>query len=140
VKLEALPYYNYEGPSSLGREWLETNLLPLIVDNGASLEDILRTLVEHIAIRVAASIRLSGREMGASTLVTGGGVKNSFLLERISSLAGSEIVVPELLVVDFKEALIFALLGTLRWMGQVNTLASATGAVRDSCGGVICKV
>jgi anhydro-N-acetylmuramic acid kinase len=45
--------------------------------------------------------------------------------------------VPENKIVDFKEALIFAFLGLLRWQNKINCLASVTGAERDSCCGKI---
>ncbi len=40
-------------------------------------------------------------------------------------------------VVDFKEAIIMALIGVLRWREENNTLASVTGASRDSIGGAV---
>jgi anhydro-N-acetylmuramic acid kinase len=37
--------------------------------------------------------------------------------------------------VNFKEALIMALIGVLRWREEYNVLSSVTGAERDSIGG-----
>ena len=45
------------------------------------------------------------------------------------------MVLPKGELIDQKEALAFALLGALRMRGDVNTLASVTGAIRDSSGG-----
>jgi anhydro-N-acetylmuramic acid kinase len=70
-------------------------------------------------------------------LVTGGGAFNIFLLNRIRELTVVEVVVPEKSIVEFKEALVFALLGVLRTREQVNTLASVTGAQMDSSSGCI---
>ncbi|MBK7385092.1 MAG: anhydro-N-acetylmuramic acid kinase [Flavobacteriales bacterium] len=67
--------------------------------------------------------------------MTGGGAHNSFLLERIRAYTKATLHVPDKLTVDYKEALVFALLGVLRMRGEVNTLKSVTGAKRDSVGG-----
>lgn len=47
------------------------------------------------------------------------------------------MVVPEPDVIAFKEALVMALIGTLRWREEVNVLSSVTGATRDSVGGTL---
>ena len=71
-------------------------------------------------------------------LVTGGGAFNSYLLELVQEYYPLvDITVPDSLIVNYKEALIFALLGYLRLSGKVNTLASVTGARCDSIGGNI---
>ena len=48
-----------------------------------------------------------------------------------------EIFIPENDVVQYKEALIIALLGVLRWREQYTVLASVTGAIRNSIGGAL---
>ena len=65
------------------------------------------------------------------------GAYNAFLIERVRHIAGPmmQILVPQKQVVDFKEALIFALLGVLRMENANNCLASVTGASRDHCSG-----
>ncbi|MBQ1408200.1 MAG: anhydro-N-acetylmuramic acid kinase, partial [Bacteroidales bacterium] len=79
----------------------------------------------------------SGIEM-VRVLVTGGGANNQYLLELLKERIGSiEIDSIDKRIIDFKEAIIFALLAYLRANGQVNTLASVTGASRDSSGGAI---
>jgi len=70
-------------------------------------------------------------------LVTGGGAFNTFMIDRISSLTESEIVIPSTEIIEFKEAIIFAFLGVLKDMGEVNCLKSVTGAFRDHSSGVI---
>ena len=73
-------------------------------------------------------------------LVTGGGAHNGFLVERLRArLAelGVDVVVPEKALVDYKEALVMALIGVLRWREENNVLASVTGASRDSIGGAV---
>ncbi len=73
-------------------------------------------------------------------LVTGGGAHNEFLVGRLRELLaplGIGVVVPEAQLVDYKEALVMALIGVLRWREENNLFASVTGASRDSIGGAV---
>lgn len=133
--LNTLNIYQNEERPSLAREWLETEFAPLIHNSEIPTEDKLRTVVEHSAWQIARVI--NNRVKNGKVLVTGGGAKNVFLMERLSSLSEVEVCVPEEKIVDYKEALIFAFLGVLRNENQVNVLRSVTGAERDSCSGVI---
>lgn len=137
--LDALPYYRQPFPKSTGYEWFASEIRPLLGAYADRPENLLRTATEHIAGQIAAQVaELSGLKP-ARVLVTGGGAFNTFLLERMRQLAGAEVdwVVPDAELVNYKEALVFALLGALRLEGQPNVLASVTGASRDSCSGVI---
>jgi anhydro-N-acetylmuramic acid kinase len=84
---------------------------------------------------VAAAETMKGKSM----LCTGGGAFNSFLISRILHHAADAvaIVIPEDEVVKFKEALVFAFLGILRFRGETNCFSSVTGATRDSSAGVM---
>lgn len=132
-RLNALPFYTQSPPRSLGREWFDHNLAPLITDSRIALADRLRTTVEHIATMIARSLK----DLGSPAMVTGGGAHNGFLLERIRSLSSKELSIPDTLTVNFKEALIFAFLGVLRLRNEPTALASVTGAGRDSVGGAV---
>jgi anhydro-N-acetylmuramic acid kinase len=132
--LNALPFYTQAGPKSLGREWVEAEVYPLIESFGLPVEDVLATFVEHVAVQVGRHVR------GGRVLVTGGGARNRYLIERMQALAPQvQYVVPDALTIDFKEALIFALLGALYMADRPNCLASVTGAVRDNIGGCLYK-
>ncbi len=131
-KLSSIPYYAVSGPGSLSREWLESEFIPLVHEFRLPVTDVLRTLYEHISLQIIRQIKPRNR-----VLVTGGGAYNAFLVERIKELSRSDIVIPDAGLVEFKEALVFAFLGLLRIREEVNCLASVTGAVRDSCCGVI---
>ena len=132
--LEAIPFYQQTPPRSLGREWTEAHLLPLVRDAAIPLADRMRTIVEHIAGQVGRECeRLGARRM----LVTGGGAHNVLLVDRIRVRSGVEIVVPDALLIDFKEAMIFAYLGLLRWLKRANCMASVTGASQDAIGGAL---
>lgn len=92
----------------------------------------MRTMVEHIAHWTAAELDRSG---ASNALFTGGGAHNRFLIQRIKALSQVQVHLPERSIIDYKEALIFALLGVLRLRGEVTALASVTGASRNSVGG-----
>jgi anhydro-N-acetylmuramic acid kinase len=130
-KLNALPYYKKSPPKSIGREWIEETIFPLLPEN-LKTEDLLRTFSEHAAEQISRVISGKGK-----LLITGGGAHNTFFIDELQKKCKAEIVIPDSKTIDFKEALIFAFLGLLRWNNKVNTLASVTGAGRDSSGGII---
>jgi anhydro-N-acetylmuramic acid kinase len=139
-RLNALSYYNMAWPKSLANEFGTETVLPLVLAAGLSTTDALRTYVEHIAVQVGRAVGTLRPTAGARLLVTGGGAHNSFLISRLReelSSIGVEIVVPEAALVDYKEALVMALIGVLRWREENNVLASVTGAGRDSIGGAV---
>lgn len=132
--LNALPFYQQPPPRSLGREWFEEHMRAVIMDGATPLPDRLRTVSEHIATQIARELERHGVKQ---VLATGGGAHNDFLVERIAALSGTTVEVPEAALVDFKEAIVFALLGLLRFRGEANALCSVTGASRDSVGGAL---
>lgn len=134
TKLNSLPFYQQNSPKSLGKEWVIKNIFPLIENQIFETEDLLHTFSQHIALQLSINLRMvaDGR-----ILISGGGAYNSFIIELLKDRIKHELVIPPKIIIDYKEALIFALLGVLRLRGEINTLASATGASADSCGGVI---
>ena len=143
--LNNLPFYKQAGPKSLGREWVEKEVLPLIeaarTPEGESLSmaDKLCTYTEHAAFQISLSIKQNTAEK-AKVLVTGGGAYNKYLLERMRFNAPhAEFVVPDDITVKFKEALIFAFLGALYIADQPNCMSSVTGASYDCIGGALYK-
>lgn len=131
--LNALPFYTEKGPKSLGWEWVEEEIYPLLQIE-ISLQNKIRTLYEHIAFQIGASLNNAN---STSILVTGGGAKNCFLIERIRFYTKGEIIVPDDNLIDYKEAIGFAFLGLLKWQGEVNVWSSVTGSRRDSSSGII---
>jgi anhydro-N-acetylmuramic acid kinase len=131
-KLEALPHYRKKGPKSLGREWVETEIMPLLAGD-KNTANVLRTYYEHVAMQLARVIS----KKGATVLVTGGGTHNRFLMQLFHQKSNAVLVTPQPELIDFKEALVFAYLGYLRLNGKVNALKSVTGAKKDSIGGAV---
>lgn len=132
-RLNALDFYAQPPPRSLGREWFEERFRPLI-DRTTPLPDRMRTVAEHIATIAGGAI---DRADARNVLVTGGGAHNALLIERIRARTRAQVGTPAREVIDFKEAIVFAFLGLLRWRGEANTLCSVTGARADSIGGAI---
>ena len=133
-ELSALDFYSEEPPKSLGAEWVNQIFLPLVHQYDLKAEELLATCTEHAAVQIAGILQNYGVN---ECLVTGGGAFNSFLMTRISALSGVSIVKPDVQVVNYKEALIFALLGVLKFRGEINVMSSVTGASRDHSSGLI---
>ena len=127
------------GPKSLGREDVERDFFSILHSHDMSTEDKLRTFSEHVAVQISTVVNGSGKEHQdrKKLLITGGGAFNTFLISRIAALSRAAVVIPDKKIIDYKEALIFAFLGVLRWRGEVNCLSSVTGAVTDHVGGAI---
>lgn len=140
-RLNALDFYQHEGPKSLGREWVETQVYPLLESYRLSLEDLLRTFYEHTAWQVARVVTAAPASAAAPRmLVTGGGAYNKFLIERMEALCPCAIVIPDRQIIEYKEALIFAFLSALYMAGEPSCLASVTGARQDNVGGMLFKI
>ena len=133
-RLNRHPFYGQFPPKSLGREFFEANQKDLLKD--LSVEDMLATFVEHIALQIALGVSHLPK---GKILVTGGGARNKFLMERLQARTSHEVVIPDKMTIDYNEALVFAFLGLLRMEGKTNVLASVTGAESDSCSGRIWK-
>ena len=135
-KLNLLDYYHQQAPKSLGKEWFDKSYWPVIESfvNDYPIADLARTVVEHIAVQIAANVPKGAHSM----LVTGGGAHHAFLIQQIRNQRDTlDIIVPDDLIIDYKEALIFAFLGLLRLNSERNCLSSVTGAREDCCGGAV---
>ena len=133
-ELNNVDYYTRSYPKSLGKEWLNKIFTPVLKNSDISLNDKFRTLYEHIAQQISLAINSSNNP---KVLITGGGAYNKFLIDLIKQKSNANINIPEKQLIEYKEALIFAFLGFLRFNNQVNCLSSVTGATKDSSGGVI---
>ena len=133
-QLNLLEYYHQKFPKSLGFEFVKAIIIPLIESFKISIEDKLRTFTEHVALQTALALPNKKGQI----LVTGGGAYNDFLIERIQHhLPEMKIVIPSAKILEFKEALIFALLGVLKLKGEINILSSVTGAKINHSSGAI---
>lgn len=143
--LGRLDYYGMDYPKSLANDFGTDLVYPMIKELDLPTADALRTFAEHIALQLTSDMAsISAREgislAGQKLLITGGGALNDFLVERIRTLLqplGIEPAVPDRQLVEYKEAVIMALIGVLRWREEYNVFSSVTGARRDSVGGAM---
>ncbi len=146
-QLNTFPYYQLPYPKSLSNEFGLHEIYPLIEKANLSMPDALRTYVQHIADQVSKALVLLKREMGGKDglhlLITGGGAHNRFLVEQLRAAvrpAGILCEIPSKNLVDYKEALVIALMGVLRWREEINVMHSVTGASKDSMNGAVWSV
>ncbi len=132
-KLNEVSFCTDRYPKSLNNLTVKEVFLPIIEKSSASVEDKLYTTCKHIAYQINKSIK----QKRSKILVTGGGARNTFLVNAIKNETGSDIIIPEEKVIDYKEALIFAFMGVLRIKGEINCLCSVTGSISDSCTGEV---
>ncbi len=133
-ELNELEYYSKPFPKSLGFEFVKEIVLPLIENYPIAIEDKIHTFTEHIALQTAKVLPSKNGKL----LVTGGGAYNTFLMERMQfHLPSLKIIIPDAEILEFKEALIFALLGVLKLRDEINVLGSVTGAKKNHSSGLI---
>jgi anhydro-N-acetylmuramic acid kinase len=146
-QLNGFDYYQLPYPKSLSNEFGLNEIYPVIEQAGLSTQDALRTYVQHITDQISNAVLLVKKEISGKEnmrlLITGGGAHNLFLVEKLRDAASSlgiECIIPDENLVDFKEALIVALMGALRWREDINVLQSVTGASKDSINGAVWSV
>jgi anhydro-N-acetylmuramic acid kinase len=133
-ELNALPFYKESYPKSLGFEFVKETVLPLLERYTIPIANKLNTFTKHVAIQIAAALPIKKGKL----LITGGGAYNDFLIENIQNrLPELAVVIPDKKTLEFKEALIFGLLGVLKLRGEINTLSSVTGAKHNHSSGKI---
>ncbi|HEV8284676.1 MAG TPA: anhydro-N-acetylmuramic acid kinase [Chitinophagaceae bacterium] len=142
-KLNALAYYKQPHPKSLANDFGTDTVYPIIKETNCTTQDALRTYVEHIVIQISEALKNIQSliiNTQCSMLITGGGAFNTFLIKRLTEELKSiqiEVVIPNEDLIKYKEAMIMAFMGVLRWRQEHNVLSSVTGATRDSIGGAL---
>jgi anhydro-N-acetylmuramic acid kinase len=141
-ELGRLSYYQMPYPKSLANDFGTDIVYPLVKKANLSIPDALRTYVEHIAVQTGLAVAqlMPASKASGRLLVTGGGALNTFLVERLQEAVKPyhvEVIVADVQLVNFKEALVMALMGVLRWREEYNIISSVTGASRGSIGGAL---
>ncbi len=150
MQLNNLDYYKQSFPKSLANDFGTEVIFPLIESSGISIADALRTYSEHIVQQVCNAINLVNSKYATGNrqkaignnkiLITGGGAFNTFLIERLSDelkIFNIDVIIPDDKLIQFKEALVMALLGVLRWREEDTVMDTVTGASRSSIGGAV---
>lgn len=133
-ELNGVTFYKRKHPKSLGFEFVKETIFPIMNSYSLPIENFLNTFTEHVAMQIAMALPTTN----ASLFITGGGAYNDFLIERIQfHLPEMKITIPSAEILEFKEALIFALLGVLKLRQEINVLSSVTGSLKDHSSGVI---
>lgn len=133
-QLNELQFYSLPYPKSLGMEFVNARIFPLMHSYEIEVYDKLCTFVEHIAIQISNICS----KPNAKLFITGGGAYNRFLIERLRNyLPTTDVVIPDDKTIQFKEALIFGFLGVLRLRDEINVLSSVTGASKNHSTGVV---
>ncbi len=133
-ELQRLPYFAAVPPKSTGREVFSEaearRLITRYAHPSAPLEDVLSTMTELTAWSIADHV--SRYAPSTTTIIaSGGGVKNSFLMERLQAHCaerGLSAVVQIHPHADAKEAMAFAYLGWCTLQGLPGNIPSVTGA------------
>lgn len=134
AQLNQLDYYKKEPPKSLGIEWCHDFIFPILESSTLKVEDLLATFCEHFAIQIAAVLNENGLK---TILITGGGTYNKYFIQTLQSKTTCNVKLPENTIIDYKEALIFALMGLLKIENQINIFSSVTGAKKNHSSGLI---
>jgi anhydro-N-acetylmuramic acid kinase len=133
------PYFYEKPPKSTGREVFGAGFVALTLGewgrSGERLEDMVATLTEFTVQSIVGSVReyVLPRAEVHEVLVSGGGVHNGTLLQRLREEL-AELKVEPLDAVGFsadaKEALAFAVLARETVLGRPGNIPAATGARR----------
>jgi anhydro-N-acetylmuramic acid kinase len=133
-ELNALSFYAKKPPKSLGVEWIEKEMLPILEGYNISHEDKLNTICNHIAHQISEVIK----NRPSKVLITGGGAYHDYLIDCIKKrTTPSSVTIPDAKLIEYKEALIFGLLGILKFRGENNVLKSVTGAKENHSSGMV---
>jgi anhydro-N-acetylmuramic acid kinase len=133
-----IDFINKPYPKSTGRETFNVMFVNNYFGDNTLPEDILNTLTHYTAKSIAANIINSGFEVD-KVVVSGGGAKNSYLMELIQSYLPQAKVIDSMQLgvgIDSKEAVCFAFLALLNILGLNGNLPSVTGAKFETILGV----
>jgi anhydro-N-acetylmuramic acid kinase len=137
-QLQQAEYHKKHGPKSLDNGTVQSQFTNMVLQHPGSIPDKLHTSCHYIARALAND--LSQYPLPQKILVSGGGAFNGYLIECIKSTLSPlsvEVALADESTIRYKEAIMIAFCGVLRWNRIPNFYATATGASQDAVGGVI---
>jgi anhydro-N-acetylmuramic acid kinase len=134
-------YIKKSPPKSTGREYYSDRYIDFMINEGEGdyNEDHLNTFTRFTAWSIAKNIKQFANSE-ANIIVTGGGRKNTYMMELLSEyLPNANIITKSLkkMPADIKEAMVFAFLAYLTLGGIPGNMPSVTGAERETILGSI---
>lgn len=137
-ELNGLEYYKLPFPKSTGYEWFVEKVVPILNNYEDKIENVLHTCIHHLCEQVTIQVRSNLVKDESNLFVTGGGALNDFMMDVLRKKLEPEVKVqiPSKKLIEFKEAVVFALMGVLKSSNEINVLSSVTGASKDSSNGV----
>lgn len=136
-ELNALDFYKKKNAKSLGAEWVNETFYSIVKNYELiNAKDLMATFADHIAVQISEVLIQNKIK---NILVTGGGTLNAHLIDliKIKTKSKTELIIPDIKIIQHKEALIFAFLGVLRMRNENNILKTVTGAIRNNIGGAL---
>ncbi|MEP7353790.1 MAG: anhydro-N-acetylmuramic acid kinase [Acidobacteriota bacterium] len=126
------PYFTLKPPKSAGREQFGQEFASGLIATGIPIPDLIATATELTACSIAKAIQRHAPKT-IEVIVSGGGVHNRWLMERLRNLIDGPVLSSEILGVDpdAKEALAFAVLAREFVRRRPSNLLGATGARRN---------
>ena len=133
-ELNQQSYFSSPTPKSMSNQLVQNTFIPILDNSQSPIQDKLYTVCKHIAWQISNSI---DKNRDKKILLTGGGAHNTFLINAIKMETNIDVIIPHKIIIDYKEALIFAFMGILRKLNKINIFSSVTGAIKDSSQGVL---
>jgi len=133
-KLNNLSIYKQETMPSLGWEWVEKIVIPIVDNFPVSIAEKIATITKHAITQIANRLNECHSK---SILVTGGGALNTFLIDELKKSVTGNIICASQQLINFKEALVFGFLGVLFLENVPNCVHTVTGATKSVIGGVL---
>ncbi|MFP4323583.1 MAG: anhydro-N-acetylmuramic acid kinase [Anaerolineales bacterium] len=134
------PYFAQAPPRTTGREMFGPTMAQNVIAAGLSREDTLATLTAFTAYSIADAYQRFAPTLPHEVIIGGGGSHNPTLLTMLGELLPKARLLRHEdigLSSDFKEALVFAVLGYETWHNRPASLPSQTGARHSSVLGQI---
>ncbi len=137
--LNKIPFFCDPPPKSIDNNWIQTDIIPKFIK--FSPVDVLHTFCNWIADCISSQV--SDTNEPTTLLATGGGAHNIYFIELLTKKLKTKncsLIKPDKDIIDYKEAILMALLGKYYIEGIPNVLSDVTNSSRDNIGGALYKI